>query len=112
MSTDTAALLKVLLGTQISESMTADLRQSIYVPRTISPDGVTLEDVLTEELTKGRSLIIAGSAGGGKTMLIDHLKFRLKNSGHELSESQLVPDLTAVEGNRGNFVSKVISNGQ
>lgn len=112
MSTDTAALLNVLLGTQISESMTADLRQSIYVPRTISADGTTLEDVLTEELTKGRSLIIAGSAGGGKTMLIDHLKFRLNNLGYELDDSQIVPDLTAVEGVRGKFVSEVVSNGQ
>ncbi len=112
MSTETAALLNVLLGTQISESMTSEIRQNVYVPRTISDDGVTLEDVLTEELTKGRSLIIAGSAGGGKTMLIDHLTFRLKNLGYELSEAQLVPDLTAIEGNRANFVSKIVSSGQ
>ena len=112
MSVDTATLLKVLLGTQISESMTNELRESLYVPRTISPDGVTLEDVLTEELTKGRSLVIAGSAGGGKTMLIDHLKGRLKGLGHDLNEDQLVPDLTAVEGDRSVFVSKIISKGQ
>jgi len=49
-----------------------ELRESLYVS-ILTDDHRRLEEVLLEELLHGRSVIITGSAGGGKTSLINRM---------------------------------------
>lgn len=112
MSNQLATLLESLKGTQNSESLPAEIRELIYVQRQIPKTNSTLEDILIRELSKGRSLIIAGSAGGGKTMLIEHLSARLKALNVNIPEEQIIPDLTAIDGDRSEIVRTVVNKGQ
>jgi flagellar biosynthesis GTPase FlhF len=71
-------LLDALLGNQISESLSEEVRNSIYQTRTLSSSNSTLEDCLIDALVSGRSMVISGSAGGGKTMLIEYIVSKVK----------------------------------
>jgi flagellar biosynthesis GTPase FlhF len=73
-----AELLEALLGNQISESLSAEVRTSIYQTRSLSNSKSTLEENLVDALSNGRSMVISGSAGGGKTMLIEYVVAEVK----------------------------------
>ena len=97
-------VLTMLKKNKVSEGIPPHLREALYVERSIDKNKYefnTLEKLLINALENGRSLVIAGSAGGGKTMLMQHIRKNIDND-----EIVFVEDLTAVEGNRGDFLKK------
>jgi hypothetical protein len=102
--------LNFLLSSKTTESLSAELASALYVPFTLE-DKVKLETVIAEAVKNGRNVVVAGSAGGGKTMLVNQIISELKKQKVELNivdESDLenfkiiknhvsvVRDLTAV----------------
>jgi hypothetical protein len=102
--------LNFLRSSKTTESLSAELASALYVPFTLE-DKVKLETVIAEAVKNGRNVVVAGSAGGGKTMLVNQIISELKKQKVELNivdESDLenfkiiknhvsvVRDLTAV----------------
>lgn len=105
-----AETLGFLRGTKTSEAMSDALRESLYVRRRLDRN-LYLENVVANALAEGRSVLVAGSAGGGKTMLLNAIAGALRDAGVQLASLEekpevgssrvvIVPDLTAVEGDR------------
>ena len=99
----TAELLESLRGNQISESLSTEVRSSIYQTRTLSNSHSTLEENLIDALSNGRSMVISGSAGGGKTMLIEYVVAEVKKLNPKI-ELCVIKDLTAIPGDRAKFL--------
>ena len=102
--------LNFLRSSKTTESLSAELASALYVPFTLENE-VKLETVIAEAVKNGRNVVVAGSAGGGKTMLVNQIISELKKQKIELNiidESDLenfniiknhvsvVRDLTAV----------------
>lgn len=102
--------LNFLRSSKTTESLSAELASALYVPFTLE-NKVKLETVIAEAVKNGRNVVVAGSAGGGKTMLVNQIISELKKQKVELNiidESDLenfkivknhvsvVRDLTAV----------------
>jgi hypothetical protein len=103
-------LLTALKSSQISESISPEIRKVLYKPRRLNLDSEsTLEGALVEAMQNGQNVVVAGSAGGGKTMLIEHVVSRVRELNKSIS-ILVVPDLTAVDGDRAAFLRKQISN--
>jgi hypothetical protein len=102
-------LLTALKSSQISESISPEIRKVLYKPRRLKQGSdKTLEDALVEAMAMGKNVVVAGSAGGGKTMLIEHVVARVTEMNKSIS-ILIVPDLTAVDGDRGIFLEDQIS---
>jgi hypothetical protein len=99
----TSELLDALLGNQISESLSSEVRKSIYQTRSLSSSGTTLEKTLIDALIAGKSMVISGSAGGGKTMLIEYMVSEVMKSNPEIKLC-VIKDLTAITGDRAKFL--------
>jgi hypothetical protein len=99
----TSELLDALLGNQISESLSSEVRKSIYQTRSLSSSGTTLEKTLIDALIAGKSMVISGSAGGGKTMLIEYMVSEVMKSNPEIKLC-VIKDLTAIPGDRAKFL--------
>ena len=102
---DTIELLDVLRGTQISETLSPKMRELLYKPRFIKESNVntSLEDSLVSAILNGRNLVVTGSAGGGKTMLIEHILGKVHKLKPDISLF-VVKDLTAITEDRGSFL--------
>ena len=98
-------LLEALLGNQVSESLSEEVRSSIYQTRKLSGSNSTLEDCLIEALLSGRSMVISGSAGGGKTMLIEYIVAKVIARKPDI-ELCVIKDLTAIAGDRSEFLKE------
>ncbi len=98
-------LLEALLGNQVSESLSEEVRSSIYQTRTLSGSNSTLEDCLIEALLSGRSMVISGSAGGGKTMLIEYIVSKVIARKPDI-ELCVIKDLTAIAGDRSEYLKE------
>ena len=96
-------LLDALLGNQISESLSEEVRNSIYQTRSLSSSNSTLEDCLIEALISGRSMVISGSAGGGKTMLIEYIVAKVIARKPDI-DLCVIKDLTAIAGDRSEYL--------
>lgn len=101
----TAELLDALLGNQISESLSAEVRNSIYQTRTLMNSNSTLEENLINALANGRSMVISGSAGGGKTMLIEYIVAEVKKLNPNI-DLCVIKDLTAISGDRAKYLKE------
>ena len=101
----TSELLEALLGNQISESLSSEVRKSIYQTRSLSSTNDTLEKNLIDALIAGKSMVISGSAGGGKTMLIEYIVSEVLKSKPEI-ELRVIKDLTAIPGDRAKFLKE------
>jgi len=113
--------LNFLRSSKTTESLSAELASALYVPFTLE-DKVKLETVIAEAVKNGRNVVVAGSAGGGKTMLVNQIISELKKQKVELNiidESDLenfkiiknhvsvVRDLTAVSS---EIATKIIKS--
>jgi len=109
--------LSFLKGAKLSEAMSRELQNALYAP-VLLENGEMLHVVLAEKLQEGRDVIVTGTAGGGKTMLVDQIVALLKNNNRtvleienssEYTESNVVVirDLTAIETQLCiNFIDK------
>lgn len=61
-----------LKGTKLAESLSNELAQILYCPIILS-NGEKLENILASALLNKRDVLIAGTAGGGKTMLLNQI---------------------------------------
>ena len=100
-----AELLEALLGNQISESLSAEVRTSIYQTRSLLNSKSTLEENLIGALSNGRSMVISGSAGGGKTMLIEYVVAEVKKLNPKINLC-VIKDLTAIPGDRAKYLKE------
>lgn len=75
-----AEALRFLRGTKTSESMSPGLRDALYIPIRFSDDQ-TLDAVLSDQLLAGRDVIVSGTAGGGKTALVERVISHLLMAG-------------------------------
>jgi hypothetical protein len=64
--------LKFLRGSKTSEALSVELRRVLYAP-VLSANQVRLDQTLVDALRMGRDVFVAGTAGGGKTMLVDQI---------------------------------------
>ena len=64
--------LEFLRSSKTTESLSAELASALYVPF-ILENKEKLETVIAEAVKNGRNVVIAGSAGGGKTMLVNQI---------------------------------------
>jgi len=64
--------LKFLRSSKTTESLSAELASALYVPF-ILENKEKLETVIAQAVKNGRNVIVAGSAGGGKTMLVNQI---------------------------------------
>jgi len=114
--------LAFLRGTKTSESMSSRLRHALYVERQVGADGVSLEDSLAREILGGSSVVVTGSAGGGKTALIDEVEERLIASGskprfvenlpwRKSKNAVVIRDLTALTGDRSARLAEAAQRG-
>lgn len=100
--------LRFLRGSKTSEAMSQSLRATLYAP-VLSSDGIRLDQTLVKALGRGNDVFVAGTAGGGKTMLVDQIVEQLASLGtktliiDDFEESSLpradvyvVRDLTAI----------------
>lgn len=115
------ALLAFLRGTKTSEALQAlghDLPRHLYVPTRDAHSPFFLEDALAAALVDGRSVVVAGSAGSGKSMFIEAIVDRAVSSGvraqryrpeaGDTSDADvlIIPDLTEVSvGLRAKLLS-------
>ena len=120
----TDEVLAFLRGTKTSEYMPTHLKGVLNVRRRLQ-DGGHLDAILANSLAAGSSVVVAGSAGGGKTALLEGIVGQLPPGSRGIDASKLlgsrsrptagtvavVPDLTAVQGDRGAFLSKVAKLG-
>lgn len=114
-------LIEFMGSTKTSEALSPRLAKELYVDRMIDSEE-SLEERIEVELRAGRSVVVSGSAGGGKTMLVDAVLDRLSSSsipftiadepGTLLTRGQItvVPDLTAIDGNRQQFLAEILSS--
>lgn len=58
---------RFLRGTKLAESLSPELRDELHVPTAV-------EELVMKELLAGRNVVLAGSAGSGKTHLLRRLK--------------------------------------
>ena len=72
-----AEALKFLRSSKTTESLSAELAASLYVPFFLR-NQEKLETVIAEAIKNGRNVVVAGSAGGGKTMLVNQIISELK----------------------------------
>ena len=61
-----------LQGSKLAESLSPELANELYCPISLE-NGENLESVLAEALVQGRDVVVAGTAGGGKTMLLNQI---------------------------------------
>ncbi len=61
-----------LQGSKLAESLSPELANELYCPILLE-NGENLESVLAEALVQGRDVVVAGTAGGGKTMLLNQI---------------------------------------
>lgn len=114
-------VLAFLSATKTSEAMSDDLRELLYVPHHLQADGRPLEVALSDALCTGQSVVVTGSAGGGKTMLVDAVSRELTARGYviiDLGESRPVDaavirvrDLTAITGDRSAALAQACATG-
>ena len=109
--------LSFLKGAKLSEAMSRELQNALYAP-VLLENGEKLHELLAEKLQEGRDVIVAGTAGGGKTMLVDQIVSLLKNNDRSVWEIgssaensaasvTVIRDLTAIETQLClNFVTK------
>ena len=64
--------LAFMQGVKTSEVLSTELRNAIYAP-VVLDDGRYLHEVLSEALKGNRDVVVTGTAGGGKTMLVDQV---------------------------------------
>ena len=98
-------MLAFLKGNKVTDSVSAELQEKIFCP-VYTTSGKRLEDVLADAILNGRNVFVTGSAGGGKTTLVNRVENVLAERGvvvsHELSRTAkptqvlIVKDLTAV----------------
>ncbi len=113
--------LEFLRSSKTTESLSAELASALYVPF-ILENKEKLETVIAEAVKNGRNVVVAGSAGGGKTMLVNQIiseleKYQVKlNILDELdienfqiveNSVTIVRDLTAVSS---EIATKIIRN--
>lgn len=84
-----------LFTSAVTERMSDDLQNALYVPIRTS-NGQYLAQVLADFLNSGRSVIVTGSAGGGKTSLIDHVVRILHENG--ATTTNLLPGSSSSPG--------------
>ena len=107
---DASELLDILKGTQISETLSPKMRKLLYKERKIkdSDKDISLEDSLVAAIMNGRNLVVTGSAGGGKTMLIEHIIGKVRQLKPDISLF-VVNDLTAITEDRRSYLRENIS---
>lgn len=71
--------LEFLKSSKTTESLSADLASALYVPFVLENRN-KLETVIAEAVKNGRNVVVAGSAGGGKTMLVNQIISELRKS--------------------------------
>ena len=69
--------LEFLKSSKTTESLSVELASALYVPF-ILEDRNKLETVIAEAVKNGRNVVVAGSAGGGKTMLVNQIILELR----------------------------------
>ena len=71
--------LEFLKSSKTTESLSAELASALYVPFILENNN-KLETVIAEAVKNGRNVVVAGSAGGGKTMLVNQIISELRKS--------------------------------
>lgn len=120
------SLLTFLRGSKIGERLHADLARDLYVPTSVGDDYWVLEDAILGALREGRHVVIAGSAGGGKTTLINMLRPRAEEQGlHFITPEPkkwkeavdrpahavaVIPDLTAIARSKRRSAVEQLAN--
>lgn len=112
-------LLEFMGSTKTSEALSPELAKTLYVERMVHGD-TSLKSRIQDVLQEGRSVVITGSAGGGKTMLIEAVLDSMKSTGipysvvddkdasYRTGEVVVVPDLTAIAGDRKKLLGQLI----
>jgi hypothetical protein len=95
--------LSFLRGTKTSESMSPSLQDALYVPIRFA-DGTTLEEVLVDVLQSRRDVIVSGTAGGGKTALVERIVREIAESGGRVAEIDEVDVIDQVNFNASVLV--------
>src|SRR5262245_43021073 len=106
-------VLGFLRGAKIGERLPSVVAEQLYVPTSVDGEDWVLEDALIDALAAGRHVVVAGSAGGGKTTLINVLRPRAAARGLTFVTPKaskwreavdrpadvvaVIPDLTAVK---------------
>lgn len=113
--------LEFLKSSKTTESLSDELASELYIPF-ILEDRNKLESLIAEEVKNGRNVVVAGSAGGGKTMLVNQIiselrKYQIKlNIVDEQKQDNfeivkdavtIVRDLTAI---RSEIATKIVKN--
>ncbi len=112
-------LIEFMGSTKTSEALSSELARALYVERMVDGD-VSLKVRVREVLQGGRSVVVTGSAGGGKTMLIEAVLNLMREEGvafHVVDDEDspfvsgeivVVPDLTAIAGNRKELLASLL----
>ena len=90
----TAQASAFLRGTKTAEALSPTLASAIYVERNLA-SGESLAQTLGSALIHGQNVVITGSAGGGKTMLLDRIREWLRLNASPEIDFQFIPDFTA-----------------
>ena len=113
--------LEFLKSSKTTESLSVELASALYVPFVLE-DRNKLETVIAEAVKNGRNVVVAGSAGGGKTMLVNQIISELRKFQIEINivdEQELdsfeiikdsvtiVRDLTAISS---EIAAKIVKN--
>jgi len=113
--------LEFLKSSKTTESLSVELASTLYVPFVLD-NGSKLETVIADSVKNGRNVVVAGSAGGGKTMLVNQIISELQKTqtkinivdeqaldNFEVLEDSItiVRDLTAISS---EIATKIIKN--
>src|SRR5687767_5163041 len=91
---------------ELAEPLGPELAEALYVPLRVGD--TTLETLVASAVHSGKSVFISGTAGGGKTMLVQRVRAILREQGEasaiwdatsELDPSrvEVILDLTPIE---------------